>query len=66
MEFIAVSIGVQKFSNQHFRLCVLAFDLAHVIAAGFFGMNVCHRAKVVIAFASCIQLCVFAFDAHSQ
>ena len=28
VEFIAVSVGVQEFSNQHFRLYILAFDLA--------------------------------------
>ena len=28
VEFIAVSVGAQEFSNQHFRLYILAFDLA--------------------------------------
>jgi len=49
VEFIAEAVGMQKFSNEHFRLCVFAFDLAHVIAAGFPGMHVCHWAKEFIA-----------------
>jgi hypothetical protein len=49
VEFVAVSVGVQEFSNQHFRIGVFAFDLAHVVAAGFFGMDVCHSVKVGIA-----------------
>ena len=53
MEFIAVSIGVQKFSDQHFRLCVFAFDgclpIVIGIAACFSGVDVCHSAKVGIA-----------------
>ena len=49
MEFITKSIGVQKFSDQHFRLCVFAFDLAHILAAYFFGVDVCHSVKVGIA-----------------
>jgi hypothetical protein len=31
--------------NDHFRLCVFAFDTAHVIASYFFGEHICHRAK---------------------
>lgn len=46
MEFIAASVGMEEFSNEHFRLCVFAFDAAHVIAAGFFGVDICHGAKV--------------------
>jgi len=34
VEFIVVSVGVQKFSDQHFRLCVFAFDLAHPERSG--------------------------------
>jgi hypothetical protein len=49
VEFIAVSVGVQEFSNEHLRPGVLAFDLAHVIAAGFFGVDICHSVKVGIA-----------------
>jgi len=33
VEFIAVSGGMQKFSNKHFRLCVFAFDGCHILAA---------------------------------
>ena len=40
---------MQKFSHQHFGLCILAFDAAHVVAAGFFGVDVCHFVKVGIA-----------------
>ena len=46
MEFITEAVGMEEFSNQHFRLCVLAFDPAHVVAAYFFGVDVCHGAKV--------------------
>ena len=46
MDFITESIGVQEFSDEHFRLCVFAFDLAHVIAAYFFGVDVCHSSKL--------------------
>ena len=42
-------MGMQKFSHQHFGLCILAFDAAHVVAAGFFGVDVCHFVKVGIA-----------------
>ena len=37
---------MKKFSYQHFRLCVFAFDAAHVFASYFFGVGICHWAKV--------------------
>lgn len=46
MEFVTIAIGMKKLSNQHFRLCVLAFDAAHVIAAYFFGVHICHTIKL--------------------
>jgi len=33
VEFIAVSVGMQEFSNEHFRLGVFAFDGRHIFAA---------------------------------
>ena len=35
-----------EFSNQHLRPGILTFDAAHVEAAYFFGVNVCHWAKL--------------------
>ena len=49
MEFIAVSVGMREFSNEHFRLGVFAFDGRHIFAAYFFGVDVCHSVKVGIA-----------------
>ncbi len=37
---------MQIFSYQHFRLCVFAFDAAHVIAALCYGMYIGHGIKV--------------------
>ena len=46
MELVAKSVGMQEFSNEHFRLGVFAFDAAHVIAACFAGVDICHGAKL--------------------
>jgi hypothetical protein len=40
---------VQKFSNEHLGLGVFAFDGCHVLAANFFGVDICHWVKVGIA-----------------
>jgi hypothetical protein len=48
VEFIAVSVGVQEFSNEHLRPGVFAFDSRHIFASCFFGMDICHRTKLVI------------------
>jgi hypothetical protein len=44
------SVGMQEFSHQHFRLCVLAFDGRHVFTTDFFGVDVCHSVKVGMLF----------------
>ena len=49
MEFITVSVGMQEFSNKNCGLCVFAFDGCHILAAYFFGVDVCHSVKVGIA-----------------
>jgi hypothetical protein len=36
------SVGLQKSPYQHLGLCILAFDLAHVVAAGGGGVGVGH------------------------
>jgi hypothetical protein len=45
VKVIMKSIGVQEFSKQHLRLCVLAFNAGHIIAAFFFGVDICHLPK---------------------
>ena len=40
------AVGMKKFSNEHFRLCVLAFDSRHIFTAYFFGVDVCHGIKL--------------------
>ncbi len=44
VQFIAVTICMQKFTYQHFGLCVFAFNAAHVVATGccivYIGHNV--------------------------
>ena len=50
MEFIAEAVGMQKFSNEHFRLCVFAFDAAHIVTACFYRVHICHRIKVSLLF----------------
>jgi hypothetical protein len=35
---------MQKAAHKHFGLCVFALYAAHVVAAGFFGVNVGHCA----------------------
>jgi hypothetical protein len=45
LNVIMKSIGVQEFSKQHLRLCVLAFNAGHIIAAFFFGVDICHLPK---------------------
>jgi hypothetical protein len=42
VEFLAVSVCVQKFTYKHFGHCILAFDAAHVVATCFFGVDICH------------------------
>jgi len=37
---------MDDFSNQHLRLCVFAFNGCHILAAYFFGVDVCHVSKV--------------------
>lgn len=37
---------MQKFSYEHFRLCICRSDLRHIITAGFFIMHICHGVKV--------------------
>jgi hypothetical protein len=37
---------MKKFSNEHFRPGVLAFYPAHVVAAYFFGVDICHGIKL--------------------
>jgi len=49
VEFIAVSIGMKEFSKEHFRPGVFAFYSCHILAACFFGVDVCHSVKVGIA-----------------
>ncbi len=39
---VTEAAGKKKFSNQHLRLGIFAFDLAHVEASGPFVVNVCH------------------------
>ncbi|MGN6298183.1 MAG: hypothetical protein ACTHM7_15445 [Ginsengibacter sp.] len=53
VEFITISIGIQRFTKQHFRRCVLVFDDSHIRASYFFGMDICHEAKVVPPLLSC-------------
>jgi hypothetical protein len=38
---------IKEFSHQHFMLCVFASDAAHVITAGFAGVDV-HGLKVPV------------------
>ena len=42
VEFVTKTICEKKFPNQHLRLCVLAFDLAHVETSRQFVVNICH------------------------
>ena len=37
---------MQKFSYQHFRLCILRLYAAHVIAAGLWVVHIGHGAKL--------------------
>lgn len=46
VEFITVAICEKKFSHEHHRLCVLAFDPAHIVTSYFFGMHICHCIKL--------------------
>jgi hypothetical protein len=51
VEFVAESICKQEFSDQKFRLGVLAPDLAHVVAPRLFVVNITHATKVNKALA---------------
>jgi hypothetical protein len=46
MRSVTETLSMQKLSYQHLRPGVLAFDAAHVVAAGFFIMNICHCVKL--------------------
>jgi len=46
MKAVAETIGMQEFSDEHFRLYVLAFDLAHVVTPRFLIMHICHGVKL--------------------
>jgi len=37
---------MQKPPHQHFRLGILAFDAAHVVAAGFLAVHIGHGVKL--------------------
>jgi hypothetical protein len=47
VELITVSICIKKFTNEHFRPGVFAFDLAHIVASDFFCMHIRHYTKLV-------------------
>ena len=49
VQFIAVTICMQKFTYQHFGLCVFAFNAAHVVAALFFAVYIGHFSKLMQA-----------------
>ena len=46
MEFITEAVGMKKFSHQYFRLCILAFDPAHIVAPRFLVMHISHYVKL--------------------
>jgi hypothetical protein len=46
MQFIPEAIGMQKAAHEHFGFGVLTLYPAHVIAALFLGMYICHSAKL--------------------
>ena len=44
MKPVPKTIGIQKPPHHHLRLCIFAFDLAHIVAAGigivYVGQNI--------------------------
>jgi hypothetical protein len=42
VQAIAESTGKQKFTHHHLGFGVFALDAAHIVAAGFYVMNVSH------------------------
>lgn len=46
MQAIPKAMTKEKFSDQYFRLCVLAFYTAHIVASDLLCMNIRHTIKV--------------------
>jgi hypothetical protein len=46
VEFITEAVGMMKLTRSLAGLCVLAFDSRHIFTAYFFGVDVCHEAKL--------------------
>ena len=46
MQAVAVAMRMQVTAHQHFGLCVLALYPAHVVAARFLVMHICHAIKL--------------------
>jgi len=46
VEAVAESVGMKKAADNHFGFGVLAFDPAHIIAAGGFIVYIGHGVKV--------------------
>jgi len=40
MEAVSETLRMEETAHEHFRLCVFAFDAAHVVAAGSFAVDV--------------------------
>ena len=45
---VPVAIGMQKSSHQHFGLCILAFNAAHIIASSGGIVHICHGIKIAV------------------
>ena len=38
---------MQKPTHQHFRLCILALDAAHIVTAGCYAVYISHGVKLI-------------------